>query len=144
MANNRLKHKIMKHLSAFLVLLFAFSLISSADESASKDKKKVVIIDPTIKSIYWSGIGAGVGMDYGGLGANYTGYVTKNIGIFAGAGFAYAELGYNFGIKLRMIPRQKEPKLFPFVMGMWGYNEAFTSSQPSLSLVKKSYRIRPY
>lgn len=139
--NDRLKHKIMKHLSAVLFLLCAFPLIGSAGETTSRDKKKVVIIDPSAQSIYWSGIGVGAGMDYGGFGANYTGYVKKNIGIFAGAGYAYAGFGYNFGMKLRMIPRKNEPKLFPFAMGMWGYNSAYTSDQPSLSEVWQGFTV---
>ncbi len=125
---------IMKPLSAFLVLIFAFSLMANAGEMTRKDKKKkIVVIDPTAGSLYWSGIGVGAGMDYGGFGANYTGYVTKNVGIFAGAGYAYAGFGYNFGLKLRMVPKKEEPKVFPFAMGMWGYNSAFTSNDLTVS-----------
>ena len=65
-------------------------------------------------------LGIGVGLDYGGLGINYTVYPQTNIGIFGGVGYAIAGVGYNFGVKLRTNPSRATP----FVMFMYGYNAA--------------------
>jgi hypothetical protein len=65
-------------------------------------------------------MGIGVGLDYGGIGLNYTLYPQENIGIFGGVGYALAGLGYNFGVKLRTNPSRATP----FVMFMYGYNAA--------------------
>jgi len=66
-------------------------------------------------------VGIGAGFDYGGFGFNVTGYPQKNIGLFAGAGYAIAGLGFNGGIKYRILPG----KMFsPYIVGMYGYNAA--------------------
>ncbi len=67
-------------------------------------------------------IGLGVGLDYGGIGVNLTVYPQKNIGLFAGIGYAFVGAGYNFGAKLRIIPNERFMKVSPYVVGMYGYN----------------------
>lgn len=67
-------------------------------------------------------IGLGLGLDYGGIGANVTVYPQKNIGIFGGVGYAFVGAGYNLGTKLRIIPKERFMKISPFVVGMYGYN----------------------
>ena len=70
--------------------------------------------------------GLGVGMDYGGLGANLLFYPQKNFGLFAGAGYAFIAMGYNGGAKLRITtPRSI---VDPFLLAMYGYNVAFMVS----------------
>src|SRR5258708_5296139 len=69
-------------------------------------------------------LGVGFGFDYGGLGVNLTVYPQKNIGLFGGLGYALAGVGYNAGIKLRLLPRDGQAMVRPFIEGMYGYNTA--------------------
>ncbi len=69
-------------------------------------------------------LGFGFGLDHGGLGGNITLYPQRNIGIFAGGGYAFAGFGYNFGLKIRVISDNPNAKISPFVVGMYGYNAA--------------------
>ncbi|HXB44751.1 MAG TPA: hypothetical protein VNV85_11860 [Puia sp.] len=65
--------------------------------------------------------GVGAGLDYGGLGCNLTGYPQKNIGLFAGAGYAFAGIGFNAGVKFRLVSNRR---FTPYVVAMYGYNAA--------------------
>jgi hypothetical protein len=135
-----LKLQIMKYLLTVITFLSAFTFVTLAGQGISKDSVKVGNTNPAEENIIWSGIGAGVGMDYGGLGINYTAFVAKNVGIFAGVGYAYGGAGYNFGTKLRVIPKKKDAKLNPFILGMWGYNAAFTATgEASLAKVFQGF-----
>jgi len=99
-----------------------------------KDSEKISNARASAENIIWSGVGVGFGMDYGGIGVNYTAYLAKNIGVFAGAGYAFAKIGYNVGMKFRYVPKNTAAKLNPFVLAMYGYNAAFTvTSEPSYS-----------
>jgi len=69
-------------------------------------------------------IGLGLGFDYGGIGANVTFYPQKNVGLFAGGGYAFAGFGYNAGVKLRLLPAKPSSQFTPFIMAMYGYNAA--------------------
>jgi hypothetical protein len=118
----------MKHFTAVLILLSAFSFMTRAGEELRKDTMKLA--NPRIPrtDIIWSGLGAGMGMDYGGFGINYTAFLAKNVGVFAGVGFAYTKVGYNLGLKLRFLAGSK---LTPFALGMYGYNAVYTVSENS-------------
>jgi hypothetical protein len=70
-------------------------------------------------------LGLGAGLDYGGLGANFTVYPQKNIGIFAGIGYGAIQLGYNFGLKARLTFNQHRPLCSLYILGMYGYNTVF-------------------
>jgi hypothetical protein len=94
-------------LSALLVLLL-FSVGAQTD-TASLDRAT---------------FGVGFGLDYGGLGANLTLYPAKNLGLFAGAGYALADAGYNVGVKIRLFSPHNPPKLQFSILGMYGYNTA--------------------
>jgi hypothetical protein len=118
----------MKHFTALLILLSAFSFIANAGNGLPKDSIKLANPRDAQGEIIWSGLGAGMGMDYGGFGINYTAFLVKNVGFFAGVGFAYAKVGYNLGLKLRFLPGSK---LNPFALGMYGYNDAYTVSENS-------------
>jgi hypothetical protein len=69
-------------------------------------------------------IGLGMGLDHGGFGGNLIFYPVRSIGIFGGAGYALAGVGYNAGAKFRFIPEKYEAKLHPYVLAMYGYNAA--------------------
>jgi hypothetical protein len=69
-------------------------------------------------------LGIGAGFDYGGFGGNILYYPDKNFGLFAGAGYAIAGVGFNAGIKYRLVSKKETAKVFPFAMAMYGYNAA--------------------
>jgi hypothetical protein len=68
--------------------------------------------------------GVGMGLDYGGFGANFLLYPQKNIGIFAGAGYAIAGVGYNVGGKLRFLSDKNLKRTSFYLTAMYGYNAA--------------------
>ena len=69
-------------------------------------------------------IGLGLGQDYGGLGAGLLFYPVKSVGVFAGAGYAFAGVGFNAGAKVRFISKKPSSKLTPYILAMYGYNAA--------------------
>lgn len=75
----------------------------------------------------WGGVALGMGLDYGGLGVNLLLYPQHNVGLFGGVGYAVAGLGYNVGIKIRVLTG----RVNPFVVGMYGYNTAIKVSNAS-------------
>jgi hypothetical protein len=68
--------------------------------------------------------GAGVGLDFGGFGANMVIFPTKNIGLFFGGGYAIAGIGLNTGTKIRFIPSDTSKRTRFFIVAMYGYNAA--------------------
>jgi hypothetical protein len=64
--------------------------------------------------------GIGTGMDYGGIGVNLLHYPQKNIGLFGGFGYNLVGLGYNAGVKIRLV--NEKHAVSPYIMGMYGYN----------------------
>ena len=69
-------------------------------------------------------IGFGLGLDYGGIGANFLYYATRNIGIFGGVGYNFDAVGVNTGIKFRIIKKKPTLNLDPYILAMYGYNAA--------------------
>jgi hypothetical protein len=100
-----------------LILCLTTGLLSKAQDNTSS-----VIRQPDVVNL-----GPGFGFDYGGLGFNLTVYPQKNIGVFFGAGYAFAGVGYNTGIKYRFAP-EKPKVVTPFFMAMYGYNAAVAVS----------------
>lgn len=66
--------------------------------------------------------GFGIGLDNGGIGVSLLYYAQKNIGIFAGAGYAMIGPGLNAGLKFRLIGKEVNSRINPYFMGMYGYN----------------------
>ncbi len=64
-------------------------------------------------------IGLGIGLDYGGIGGRLQFLPIKNLGIYAGVGYAIVGLGYNFGAQLKMLPGKV---VCPTFGVMYGYN----------------------
>ncbi len=97
----------------FLTLIAFYQLLnySSSAQQNSEDVRKPDIVN----------IGMGIGFDYGGIGANFMVYPQKNIGIFIGCGYAFAGMGYNTGIKLRLTPGRSSV-VNPYIIAMYGYN----------------------
>lgn len=65
--------------------------------------------------------GAGLGFEYGGIGAQAEYLPSPYLGIFAGAGYNLWDLGFNAGVIGRMFP---EKKATPVFTAMYGYNAA--------------------
>lgn len=106
---NYLFMRILKVL--FIVLLFFLSGAISAQDSISHPVKPDVL-----------SFGVGFGFDYGGIGGNLTAYPTKNVGLFAGAGWAIAGIGYNAGVKVRFLSGKPKSALTFSGIAMYGYN----------------------
>jgi len=68
-------------------------------------------------------LGAGLGLDYGGIGLNFTFFPQENIGLFAAYGYAMVGLSFNAGAKYRYIPN-KTATVLPYAIAMYGYNTA--------------------
>jgi hypothetical protein len=68
------------------------------------------------------GLGLGVGLNYGGIGANLTIFPTPRLGLFGGLGNAMAGTGYNVGIKYRVVSETATQRTNFFLLGMYGYN----------------------
>lgn len=66
-------------------------------------------------------LGAGLGLNYGGLGGNLNFFPHEAIGLFIAVGAADKWLGLNAGIRFRIINSNKIP-IRPFFTYMWGYN----------------------
>lgn len=63
--------------------------------------------------------GAGLGFEFGGIGAQAEFLPSPYLGIFAGAGYNFWDLGFNAGVAGKMLP---EKKATPVFMVMYGYN----------------------
>ncbi len=92
--------------NVFLMLVMTFLILNqlmASDELYSKS------------NFYKTSIGIGLGMDYGGIGGSLLFYPQTNIGLFGGVGYAFAGLGYNVGVKIRLITENHTSKLFPYL-----------------------------
>lgn len=69
-------------------------------------------------------IGIGMGLDFGGIGMNVMYNLTNSLGAYIGAGYAFAGIGVNGGVTLRLVPKKPESRVVPFITGMYGYNAA--------------------
>ena len=71
-----------------------------------------------------STIGFGMGLDHGGYGVNLVLYPGRNFGVFGGLGYAFAGTGYNAGLKIKLVGVNHKSHLYPYLLGMYGYNAA--------------------
>ena len=69
-------------------------------------------------------LGLGIGLDYGGFGANLVFYPSTHFGLFIGGGYALNGLGVNGGVKYRFISSRPTARINPFLVAMYGYNTA--------------------
>jgi hypothetical protein len=81
-------------------------------------------VDNSSERIEKSSIGFGMGLDHGGFGANLVLYPGRNFGIFGGLGYAFAGTGYNAGIKIKLVGANHKSHIYPYLLGMYGYNAA--------------------
>ena len=92
-----------------LILILFFISSQTLAQSENENEKGSM-------SIY---LGIGVGFDYGGLGMKAEFVPSKHIGIFGGAGYNLAELAWNAGLSVKILP---DKKVSPTIVGMYGYN----------------------
>jgi hypothetical protein len=71
-----------------------------------------------------SSIGFGLGLDHGGYGINIVLYPSRNFGLFGGLGYAFAGTGFNAGLKIKMVGMNHKSHVYPYLLGMYGYNAA--------------------
>jgi len=106
----------MKKNILYLMLCFLFIAIQlNAQENDATPVKTDVI-----------SIGLGFGQDYGGSGAHMIFYPQRNMGIFGGLGYKLGGLGYNVGLKLRLVSKKPTAKVNPYAIVMYGYNAALS------------------
>ena len=77
-----------------------------------------------------SSIGVGIGLDYGGIGMNFTTYPIKNVGLFAGAGYNLADFAWNIGTKIRWVNNYQANYIVPSVSVMYGANAVIEIQDP--------------
>ena len=96
------------------------------DSSINKNELKMIRYDSVFKAMMIEpdkiNMGFGAGLDYGGIGMNLQVYLNRNVGLFAGGGYALAGLGYNAGIKLRFLAEESKATEVIYFTGMYGYN----------------------
>ncbi len=86
--------------------------------------------------------GLGLGLDYGGLGANILLYPQKNVGVFFGLGYNFVKTGVNTGIKARIIVGNSRTNVGISALAMYGYNAAIgVSDRPDLSKVFHGFSL---
>ncbi len=103
----------MRKIFITLFVLTAFTNLNSSAQIIFEDENKTDIVS----------LGFGIGIDYGGIGANLIVYPQKNIGLFGGVGYAFAGFGYNAGVKIRVT--SKKGIVNPYLTCMYGYNLAY-------------------
>lgn len=99
----------------FILVIGLFLLVQQAEGQTSS--LSPVTIDVT-------SLGIGFGLDYGGMGGSIMFYPQKSVGLFAGAGYAFAGLGFNAGVKFRLISDKSTSFFAPHALAMYGYNAA--------------------
>ena len=110
-----------KHLHYILLSILLLGTPFLLQAQVNKTKPKTANPYPMDKKA----LGIGVGLDYGGIGANVTVYPHKNFGLFASIGYAAIQLGYNVGVKARLTFNQHRPLCSVYELGMYGYNTVF-------------------
>lgn len=63
----------------------------------------------------------GIGIDHGGFGFRLDGRIIPAMGVFVGAGYNLAGVGWNSGVHLRIRPTHR---FCPYATAMYGYNAA--------------------
>lgn len=116
-----MKKTINSIISLCILLLCNCSFCDAENKEKNPPKPSTDIVD----------FGIGIGLDYGGMGCQILGYPQKNIGILLGFGYNGLALGYNVGLKSRLLFRKSNPTISPFVLGMYGYNAGVDVKGPT-------------
>lgn len=95
-----------------LIMLLALPIMALAQDYVQPQQP------PKSNSMAWN-LGLGIGIDYGGFGAQVQCRPAPPLVMFAGGGYVLAGFGYNIGVQGRILPAAK---WCPFVSAMYGYN----------------------
>ncbi|HTN45976.1 MAG TPA: hypothetical protein VL098_06470 [Flavipsychrobacter sp.] len=93
-------------------LILGMLLLCQFRESAAQQKKE------NIKKTN-AFMGFGIGMDFGGIGCKVEFVPVPYVGIFAGLGFNFQQIGFNGGLSFKALPHKR---LTPTLQTMYGYN----------------------
>jgi hypothetical protein len=96
----------MKKVFLTAVALLILSAISATAQDISKEPKGTYL-------------GLGYGLDYGGIGVKGEIEPVKYVGMFAGVGYNYREVGWNVGAAFRILP---DARVCPVINALYGYN----------------------
>ncbi len=99
----------------FLFLTMFVSLGAIAQTNKDSSQTTSAPINPL-------SVGIGVGLDYGGLGADVLFTPYQGLGVFVGLGYNMVGLGWNTGIKVLLKDAKSDKKVTPYFVGMYGYN----------------------
>ncbi len=103
--------------TVLLLTLPFFATAQTGRTSPKHENTKATRQEPDRRMI--GSVGPGFGLDYGGIGLRAEFLPFKHLGIFAGGGFNFDQLGYNFGLAGRLTPDKRTS----FVLtAMYGYN----------------------
>lgn len=115
-----------KYILLLLTLFLSASLFSQVDFASNvKDdggkeiKKELIEVKRTVD------IGAGFGLDYGGLlGFQLTYTPIKHLGVVVSAGYHLVSFGWQLGLKAYILPKTNMKRVRPTVKVMYGSNRA--------------------
>lgn len=120
----------MKRIICALMLVAAsvfFPFNAMAQRLSSKDLKD------HYSFIY---VGAGLGLEYGGIGVQVEYLTSEYLGIFAGGGYNLVEGSFNVGVNAKVLP----VKAFcPTITAMYGYNAALRVNDSYGNTFGKTY-----
>lgn len=117
--------KIFRTAFFFLLIFSALSLqaqnIKVRDDNTGKEKEEQEIRD-SIKIHHMFDVGAGLGLDYGGLGFKLGISPIKRLFIFASGGFNLSAFGWQLGAGFYFIPKDTKHGIRPNIKAMYGTN----------------------
>lgn len=105
----------MKFYSLILISCVLFTTAVSAQDEKKEDEYEYEGYDD--RQI--ASLGFGLGLDYGGIGAQLGFYPIKSISLFGSVGYNIEGAGYNGGIAFLLAPSKK---VCPKLVAMYGYN----------------------
>lgn len=105
-----------KNMKKIIFIIFILSLLHTNSNGQ--------IVDSTQFRTDKLSLGAGLGLDYGGLGGRIIFYPQKNIGLFASCGYALTGPGLNAGIKVRIVA-ENSTLVKPYFTLMFGTNGVY-------------------
>ena len=118
------------------------------DTTAATEKKNAGVLDnltPSTNSIISYdriSAGLGLGLDYGGIGANILMYPHRNVGFFLGLGYNFVKAGVNTGIKTRIIVGNSRNNVGISALAMYGYNASIAiRNRPDLNKVFHGFSL---
>ena len=108
----------MNRLSVLSVVIFLFvaNVVNAQQQKTQPPKDTTAKAKIERPSVY---LGPGFGLDYGGIGVKVEYLPVKFLGIFAGAGSNFVDLGYNAGVNVKVTPNENATLVLSC---MYGYN----------------------